>query len=267
MRVALAALCLLAACLRETLPPPDGGFANDDGGPAGDSADPIDGGIDTGPANHDEDGDGIDDAFDNCPQSANPQQRNLGEMNAGNVPDAVGDLCDPDPELPGNSILFFDGMHAGLVAGRWTASGATPNGDSIRVDSTGYLITNATFPAHAMVNVAASLGSVQQAGNGLTVAGNWTSTSSFVGCRREIAAMRLLYGSNPSSAAPPFSAGQEIWMEILTNASVIDCGTSIDGGPWIPLQVPTGNLATGSAAVSPTGTFANVQFMVVISRP
>lgn len=268
MRVSPAALCLLAlgACLRETLPPPDGGFADEDGSP-GDGPLAIDSGPDSGPVGHDEDGDGIDDALDNCPHDSNGMQRDFGEMNAGRTPDGVGDACDPDPDQPGNAILFFDSMHTGVVAGRWNASTASANGDSVRIENTGYLITTASFPAYVQLTVGASLGSVQQASNAVTIASNWTSTSSYVGCRREVANMRLLYGSNPSSAAPVFGAGQYIWMEVRSDASVVDCGTSIEGGPWFPLEVPSGNLMPGSAMVTPQGTYALVHFMVVIARP
>jgi hypothetical protein len=266
MRFSLAALGLLAGCLRETLPPPDGGFADEDGAP-GDGPAPIDAGLDTGPSGHDEDGDGIDDAFDNCPHDANAMQRDQGETNAGRAADGVGDACDPDPDRPGNRILFFDGMHAGLVPGRWNASGASASGDSIRVDNGGYLVTSDSFPAHVMITVGAALGSTQQASNAVTVAGNWASSSSFVGCRREVPAMRLLYGANPSSAAPPFTAGSYIWMELMTDASVVDCGSAIDDGPWVPLQVTSGSLVPGSAMVLSTGTYTQVHFMVVIGRP
>ncbi|HUQ06871.1 MAG TPA: thrombospondin type 3 repeat-containing protein [Kofleriaceae bacterium] len=269
MRFWLVAGCLLvpAACLRETLPPPDGGFADEDGGRGDGPLPDIDARIDAPLAGHDEDGDGIDDALDNCPQSHNPQQRNIGETSAGRTADGVGDACDPDPDAEGNEILFFDGMNAGLVAGRWTSASATQSGDSIRLENNGFLVTNATFPSHALVNVAARLGSTQTMTNAVTVASNWTSMSSFVGCRREVPTMRLLYGTNPSAGAPPFTSSQEIWLEVMTDALHVDCGTSIDGGTWVPLQVPAGNLAPGNAMVMPSGTAAFVDFMVVISRP
>lgn len=56
-------------------------------------------------------------------------------------------------------------------------------------------------------------------------------------------------------------------MEVMTDASFVDCGTSIDGGVWVPLQVPAGNLTVGSAMVTPNGTYALVDFMIVIGRP
>ncbi len=265
----IAALGVLAlgACLRETFPPPDGGGLDDDGAP-GDTAAPVDASPDAPPlSGHDEDGDGVDDAIDNCPQSANAQQRDLGELAAGRDADGVGDICDPDPDRPGNRILLFDGMNAGLVPGRWTASGATASGDSVRIEPNGGLVTTATFPAHVLVNVSFSLVNVQQASNGVIVASNYASAASYVGCRREVASTRILYGSSPVTAAPPAGPGQDVWMELMADATQIDCGTAVDDGPWIALDTPTTTLGTGNAAVLATGSAALVHFVVVISRP
>lgn len=264
--IALLGVLALGACLRETFPPPDGGGLDDDGAP-GDTATPVDASPDAPLSGHDEDGDGVDDAIDNCPQVANAQQRDMGELAAGREADGVGDICDPDPDRPGNRILLFDGMNAGLVPGRWTASGASANGDSARLDPAGGLVTTATFPAHVMVNVSFSLVSVQQASNSVIVASNYASSASYVGCRREVAAMRILYGSSPATAAPPINPGQDVWMELMADATQIDCGTAVDNGLWIALDTPTTTLATGNAAVLATGSAALVHFVVVIGRP
>src|SRR5580698_8507728 len=52
------------------------------------------------PAGHDEDGDGIDDACDGCPQIADPAQPDADG-------DGVDDACDPNPSTPGDQILRF----------------------------------------------------------------------------------------------------------------------------------------------------------------
>lgn len=53
------------------------------------------------PVGHDEDGDAIDDACDGCPHVADPTQPD-GDR------DGVDDSCDPRPDIPGDSIVFFD---------------------------------------------------------------------------------------------------------------------------------------------------------------
>ncbi len=77
----------------------------DDGGP------PID---------HDEDGDGIDDAFDVCPHVADPGQEDVGEL-VGGVADGVGDACDPRPQQGGDSLVFFDPFDGDSLAAGYYA--------------------------------------------------------------------------------------------------------------------------------------------------
>jgi len=68
----------------------------------------------------DEDGDLLPDHCDNCPTVPNVDQLNIKEINATNLPDSVGDACDPRPTLSGDSILFFDGFSEDL-APEWHA--------------------------------------------------------------------------------------------------------------------------------------------------
>jgi hypothetical protein len=83
MRHAVAALCVLACC----------GRINFDG--SGVLAPCV------APVGHDEDGDGRDDACDNCPQLANADQNDRDG-------DGVGDACDREPDLARQSLAWFD---------------------------------------------------------------------------------------------------------------------------------------------------------------
>jgi hypothetical protein len=61
--------------------------------------------FDAVPIGHDEDDDGIRDVDDTCPHLGGPQTDTDG--------DKVGDLCDPDPAVAGNSIVSFYTMGPG----------------------------------------------------------------------------------------------------------------------------------------------------------
>ena len=80
---------------------------------------------------HDEDGDGIDDACDNCPHLNNPTQ-------VDSDGDGVGDVCDPFPTVPTESIARFESFTT--QPSDWTFStdtGTTAifDGESILIDA------------------------------------------------------------------------------------------------------------------------------------
>ena len=130
-------------------PDADGGSTDADAAPTpdagADAATPIDV-VDSGPtcwgtpSTHDEDSDGVVDECDNCPSIANASQADVGEINAGQTADGVGDACDPRPAAGGDGIFLFDGMNfttlspewTNVGGGGWSASGTslTPTGTS-----------------------------------------------------------------------------------------------------------------------------------------
>jgi len=67
-------------------------------------------------ANHDEDGDGIDDNCDPCPQIAGDAADSDG--------DGVGNACDPEPNNPRQSIALFDPFVA--LSDDWVATTNVP---------------------------------------------------------------------------------------------------------------------------------------------
>ncbi len=73
-----------------------------------DAADVADGPDARNCLGHDEDGDGVADTCDNCPVTANLNQLDIGEVVSNELPDGVGDACDPRPAKTGDFITFFD---------------------------------------------------------------------------------------------------------------------------------------------------------------
>jgi hypothetical protein len=89
---------------------------------------------------NDSDGDGIDNAVDNCPDVANPDQANedgdkFGDacdpcpVEANDTPndpdgDGVADGCDPHPTVAGDKIVVFEGFANGIPS-NWDVVGTT----------------------------------------------------------------------------------------------------------------------------------------------
>jgi hypothetical protein len=106
---------------------------------AGGDGDPIDAGV-VADATTDRDGDGKLDGADNCPATANADQRDHDQDGRGDAcdtcphlidpivadadGDGVGDACDPRPGAP-DGLLFFDGFYddADQPPAGWTAVG------------------------------------------------------------------------------------------------------------------------------------------------
>jgi hypothetical protein len=70
----------------------------------------------------DEDQDGVHDRCDNCPSDPNTDQRNQLETNVGRLADGVGDACDPQPNLAGDAMVFFDGFGGTRLDSAWTGN-------------------------------------------------------------------------------------------------------------------------------------------------
>lgn len=86
------------------------------------------------PDQHDEDGDLVGDACDNCPTIANADQRDTSEANTNaQFPDGVGDACDLRPGLGGDEIARLFVFSDPAQASAWTGSGWRIREDTAQV--------------------------------------------------------------------------------------------------------------------------------------
>jgi hypothetical protein len=87
-------------------------------------------------AGHDEDGDGIADALDNCPHVSNATQLDSDGDN-------VGEACDPRPSIATESIVYFDPFTESRPEWRSAGAGATVafDGESLFADTRTGLFT------------------------------------------------------------------------------------------------------------------------------
>jgi hypothetical protein len=122
-----ALVCVNGTCERSGSAEPDASIdAGSDGSPDDATIEPDAPMFDAGPM--DNDGDGVTNASDNCPQMANNDQHDEDNDSIGdacdNCPhvananqaaamdnDSVGDVCDPYPTMGGDSIVRFLPMH------------------------------------------------------------------------------------------------------------------------------------------------------------
>ena len=103
----------------------------------------TDGAMPDMPSAADEDGDGIDDAIDNCIAVSNPDQRDHDGDGRGDQcdlcphlastsdpdgdGDGVGDACDPRPSSAGDRRVLWEGFYDANAVDTWTQGGAAAN--------------------------------------------------------------------------------------------------------------------------------------------
>jgi hypothetical protein len=153
----LAVLSLLAGCGFHV----NAAGTTSDAPPGGDDAPPqlIDGAIDAPPdaPPPDMDGDGVPDALDNCPMTANADQRDHDVDGRGDVcdlcphiaeaadvdgdGDGVGDACDPRPTMAGDTRLLWVGFYDANDITGWSTAGtwSVANGHVTGGSTTGAL--------------------------------------------------------------------------------------------------------------------------------
>lgn len=123
----------------------------------------------------DEDADGWSDGCDNCVTEPNPDQVDIGEVNAGEQADGVGDACDPRPAQPGDYIALAE-LHDSADAYTLFGTTSLPGNGALRLgalDGAG----SATFVSPATMTRTAFAYTVIAASDQVQWAGVWTNNS------------------------------------------------------------------------------------------
>ncbi len=149
-----------------------GSFCQAPGGPLVPDA-AVDGGADAAPdaPSTDRDGDGVPNAMDNCPDTANPDQADedgdsLGDVcdpcppssdNTDDDSDGVANDCDPRPAMAGEHIAFFDGFNSTQPGWAFTGTWTISNGSLVVSAADGTYLNARRAGVSAHETVAAGL--------------------------------------------------------------------------------------------------------------
>ncbi len=207
----------------------------------------------------DEDGDAWPDACDNCPTEPNADQRDRGEIDAGEVADGVGDACDPRPSLSGDYLALFDGFAVPNDTYQYFGARSYPGNGALRLGVLGD-VGQAFFTTPATVTRIDIAFDVIELS---TTANQWTGVWSEISAD-ETTKIFSETGRNPASGPTVFnlkemSASGDRWSVDVERAAwslearyrmVTD--TSLATGGDYTLAITLGGAAIGQASLAMT---------------
>jgi len=230
---------------------------------------------------HDEDGDRVGDACDNCPTVDNAEQIDLGEGGL-QFPDGVGDACDPRPTRAGdeeNQLFTFAIDPAGQMAGSgWSVANDRAIADG---DARWTGVNNAQgdgVAAIARVPLLTWLGPPNTPGAvSVVVDGDGLITGLACSIERdtdgdtfdEVVATELRGDQMRRSLGTPILGEitiRAIRLVSLSRTAALFCQFTHQG-QTIDLQVPTEDAGTGIFTVAATGAHAEMSSLVVYTAP
>jgi hypothetical protein len=259
-----ALLCLLAvigAC------GDDGGASRVDAASCQSTADP-----------HDEDGDGIFDACDNCPATANPNQADTTEIDARAFADGVGDACDPRGGLGGDVLRGFYSFASDTQSSAWTGSGWTISDDALHAAGNAAWTTTRTQQGDGYFVLAqiASLSPGAQGELAIIINGDGVSTGAICSLQGMMLTAREVGGAESSvmlatAIAPAEPVTLIAWRIISLVASQripdIKCRVTHSGRMKEVTVTLTDDSATGAHLISAIDASVDISSLSVYTSP
>lgn len=199
-------------------------------------------------ADHDEDGDGVDDAIDVCPGRSGDQLDTDG--------DGVGDACDPHPTLPIDRLRYFSSLESfagwSMRAGTWIQVA-----DAVQVSSsTGNQLALLDLGALIDPTVIAVIDGVVPASTGHVVGVSLVTDASVGGglppgasCYEYPNAMRMVFYDNRTT---PVSTGDDLAGAVGAIEVRLQASSEQESAPTGPPRCQ-GVRATSEASIGPPG--------------
>src|SRR5262249_29459321 len=128
----------------------------------------------------------IGDACDNCPEVPNHDQSDVQETAAAQPADGIGDVCDPNPSLPGDMRILFEPFNDQarlsqwhFPIGLWTEGGGALHQSDANAGSALAYFDRLTGPT--WIDVQAKVESIGGIAGGAVSAGAWFATTAPTG--------------------------------------------------------------------------------------
>lgn len=233
---------------------------------------------------HDEDGDGLVDVCDNCPTTANPDQRDTTEVARQLFEDGVGDACDRRPSLGGDMLGALFTWADVTQSAAWNGTGWTIDSDALRTTGDASWQSRRGEAGDGLI-VAARLESLAWNGasdGAITVALDGDGVSSGVACTlrqaagggEELVATEVGGTSQTIAITPPDDPSAvrvlAAWRRVTIADDTLACRIEVEGTPsalrdiTLPL---TDDLTVGAYAVAATGATAAISSVIVYTSP